>query len=551
MKTLDRTLWKTTLVAALLLAPAAAGAQNERLDRADPARQERTQPKLPSDLDTPTPIAAPTRDASVAPSAILARAIAIDGAVEVPLDDFAPVVADYTGRKLIRGELRALAAAVSGVARARGYPFATASIPPQKLTDGVLRVLLDEGRVDSVRVEGEAGSAVERILTPLANGRPIRQAALERVLLLAGDVPGVTVRSTKIVRESGRPVLLVAATREAASGRIAIDNRSTDELGPVRARLRLDLNRLLADDDQLTVEGGANPLNPREFALAVLGYEKGLGARGATLSASGSYARTRPSGGLADLDTRGESYRLALGASYPLLRTREASVWAALDLYHRRSRQSQLGARIRLDRITALAARLDGVVALGGGRLSGRLVVTQGLDLFDATERGDPLASRRDGDARFTKLEGSLSWTGRLVGDLGLRLAAEGQIASRPLLAFEEFGIGGARFARGYQYSERQGDQGVAGSAELRYEIGDLAKPVRDLQAFGFIDGGLVDDLRIDNDDDELASAGGGLRARLLRRLLADIEVAFPLSGARLDSGDKSPRVAFELRALF
>lgn len=549
MGPLERTLWSLTLAAVLPLAPAAA--QDQRLDRADPGRQERAQPKLPADLEPlPVPRAAP-RASDVAPAAVRARSIAIDGASEIPLDAFDEVVADFASRALSRDDLRALAGAVAGIARGRGYPFASASIPPQKLSGGVLRVLLDEGRVDAVRIEGEAGSAVERILGTLAGKSPVRREALDRALLLAGDVPGVSIRSTRITREGARPILIVIAERDAASGRIAIDNRSTDELGPIRARLRVDLNQLLAGDDRLTIDGGTNPLDPEEFGLVALGYQKGLGLNGATLAASGSYARTRPGGRLAARDTRGESYRLAFGGTYPLLRTRETSLWAALDLYHRRSRQSQFGERVRLDRITAVAARLDGVVALAGGRVSGRLVATQGLDLFDATERGDRLASRRDGDARFTKLEAGLSWTGGLGGDLGLKLAAEGQIASRPLLAFEEFGIGGARFARGYQYSERQGDQGIAGSAELRYDIGDIAKSVRGIQVFSFVDGGLVDDIRIDNENDKLASAGGGVRARLFGRLYADLEIALPINRARLDSGDKSPRLAFELRALF
>ena len=186
-----------------------------------------------------------------------------------------------------------------------------------------------------------------------------------------------------------------------------------------------------------------------------------------------------------------------------------------------------------------------------GGVLVGRVTATRGLDVLGATRQGDALASRRDGDGRFTKVEGYAAWTGDLAKRVSRKLAAEGQIASRALLSSEEFGIGGPRFGRGYDYSEEQGDEGVVGLVELRYDLGAVAKPMmRGLQLYTFVDGGVVRDIGR-RGSDSLGSAGAGVRTKLWKNFYADLEVAVPLTGPRDEDNSKAPRLGVELRASF
>lgn len=55
-----------------------------------------------------------------------------------------------------------------------------------------------------------------------------------------------------------------------------------------------------------------------------------------------------------------------------------------------------------------------------------------------ATKRSDVLASRRDADDTFTALNAWTDWTSDLGGNLSMRGAAQGQVASQPLLIGEE-----------------------------------------------------------------------------------------------------------------
>jgi hemolysin activation/secretion protein len=107
----------------------------------------------------------------------------------------------FVGHRLTQDDMQDLLT-LSGLARARGYVFARSSILAQTLDSGVLHVDLDEGRVDEVRLTGQANKAVLAILDGLRGHAP-RQQEVDRLLTLAQDVPGVRLASA--LRAGGRP----------------------------------------------------------------------------------------------------------------------------------------------------------------------------------------------------------------------------------------------------------------------------------------------------------------------------------------------------------
>lgn len=124
------------------------------------------------------------------------------------------------------------------------------------------------------------------------------------------------------------------------------------------------------------------------------------------------------------------------------------------------------------------------------------IVVSRGIDAFDATSRADPLASRFDAEGHFTAASAWADWTSRRYGGFSLTAAVLEQIADGPVLLTEELGLGGSRFLRAYDYSERSGDQGIMGSVEARYDMDGLIARDRGVQAYVFADGGSVANLR-------------------------------------------------------
>lgn len=523
------------------------------LDRVDPSKVERTLPHDRPRQDEAPAIALPAaqRAAPAHEGLVTVGAIYLDGLQALKPSDFADIFETYVGRPLSPEALAGLADAVAERARARGYVFATAAIPPQAISAGMLRVVIDEGRIDAIRLAGEQNAPVRAALAPLAEGRPVQLRELEQRLLIAGDVDGVTLRRTRLVREGDRQLLVVDVARNRIEGLVGLANDGSRPIGPIQADLRVRVSQLLAADDALTLLGVVTPGEPQEFAYGSLRYGKRIDHGGTELFLNGSLSGTEPGAYLEAYDISGRSWTIGAGALQPLLRRRQASLWAEASFNLRRTQQSRAGVRVREDRLSVARLSLYGATAALGGTLRVNLSATQGLDVFDATRRGDPLASRRDADGSFTSFFFWSDWTGKLIPGLEARVAVASQLASDPLLVSEEAGLGGGAFLRAYDYSERTGDRAAMFSAELRHgfdlDKGLVTKP----ELYVFADGGRVDNLRDGFGSGTLFSAGGGVRFRLTGGIAADAGVAVPLSGPRYDSGDRDPVFNFRISKRF
>ena len=547
------------LAGTALLAPAAAHAADlvpPPVDRADPSLVERQlgnderrtqQPAAPA-----LPIAPAQGDAPAqAGPPLVAGAIRVDGATALPPAAFAAAIEPYLGRPLGPEELRALAHDVAAAAREAGFGLATAWVPSQSLVSGVLHVVIDEGRIDAIEASGPGHEAVERRLAPLATGRPVRTAALERALLLAGDIPGVSLGRPRIVRRNGRNFLVVGTGFDRVQGRATLDNAGTPTAGPVRARVAVDVNSVLTGGDRLSLGATATPLQPREFQLVEGAYRLPVGHAGTEVALAGYVARSRAGGSLRAADLGGVSSQAELSVTHPILRTRAASIWASAAFAVRDSNLDQAGNRVRDDRIVTTSATIYANGQLAGGRVRVRLGYVQGLDWLRATQRGDPLASRADAGGRFSVGQAWAQYDRALGRGFSLQLAGEAQIASRPLLAGEEIGLGGRQFLRAFDYWEVSGDEGAAASAELRYDIaGGLPPALRRLQLYLYADAGRATNLSGGSGGGSLASAGGGARAWFARGFEATVELGIPLTDSPYNASP-DPRFSFSLGSRF
>ncbi|WP_176472986.1 ShlB/FhaC/HecB family hemolysin secretion/activation protein [Sphingomonas lenta] len=545
-------MFRTITGAALAFWPATAGAQ-VALDRVDPARvEQRAAPdtRPVKDADAPVSAYAP-RTAATAGAPVTVGAITITGLRALRPADFADIIERNVGRTLGSAELAALADAVAERARERGYVFASATVAPQALVAGVLRLNVDEGGVDEVRLSGAENAAVRAALAPLVGTGPVKIDQLERRLLIAGDIDGVWLRRTRFLREAGRNVLDVQVGADPVTGLVGLANDGSRPIGPVQADGLLKASQLLGPADLLTVSAVVTPFEPDEFAYGRVRYASRVGADGTELFGAFSYAVTHPGAYVEDRNIDGRSSTASLGVFRPMWRRRDASLWLEGTLNLRTIRQDRDEVLARRDRLTVARVRATGFVAMLGGRLRADATLSRGLDLFDATQRGDPLASRRDADATFTSAALWAGWTGPLAPRVEFEVAAASQTASQPLLVSEEVGLGGGRFLRGYDYSERSGDQGAMASAELRYDLSRKLGPLAEPRLYSFVDGGRVTNLDGGFGTGTLFSVGGGARARIADTLAADLGVAVPLSGERYDSGNAAPVVNFRLSKRF
>ena len=544
---------KGLLLGQVLLAGQGLAAQ-DALDRTNPAQQvERERPMVQVEeavrIEIQPVLEMPATTGEGA--GLDVGAIVIDGLVALDRGDFAAVIEPFAGRPLDRAELRRLTDAVANHARARGYILATAWIPEQALTGGVLRVNVDEGGIDEIRIEGSDDPVIRRQLERLLAIRPLTLAALQREVLLADDTSGVWIRKTRFERDGGRRILVVDARRQDFGGSVLLATDGTKPVGPVRARIDLDANGLISPRDRVDLSFSTTPLDPDELAFFSARYSVVVNDAGTLLGAFGSFSRTEPGAYLAYRELLGESWQGGVRMRHPLLRGQRRSLWLEASAEVQDLAQDSFGTLARHDRIAVARLGFYGFGPLAGGTLQGRATVSQGLDVLGATALGDPLASRLDAGPGFTTLTWWLNWRRSLAGRVSLSLAANGQLSRDPLLIGESFALGGNAFLRGYDFAQAIGDEGVAGVGELRYDWPRALGAVEHLQLYAFADGGMVSNLAGGRGDETLASSGAGLRADVTRNLDFDLEVAVPLTDPRYDTGDKTPRINLRVSQSF
>jgi hemolysin activation/secretion protein len=187
-----------------------------------------------------------------------------------------------------------------------------------------------------------------------------------------------------------------------------------------------------------------------------------------------------------------------------------------------------------------------------GGTNFATATYRQGLDIFGASHFDDDLLSRDGASSNFSVLNIWFTRYQTLNDAWSLKLSAASQTASRPLFTSQQFYLGGATFGRGYGAAEISGDNGLAGSLELRFDQKLNFRYWTGYQLYAFGDAGAVwnDGYRL-SDGLSLTSAGIGVRFFLLDDLQADLGVAVPLSYRAPDNERRSPRFLFTLSSAF
>ncbi|MBU3737146.1 MAG: ShlB/FhaC/HecB family hemolysin secretion/activation protein, partial [Methylobacterium sp.] len=136
----------------------------------------------------------------------------------------------------------------------------------------------------------------------------------------------------------------------------------------------------------------------------------------------------------------------------------------------------------------------------------------------------------------FAYLRADLKHTEKFAG-WELTGNLNGQIASQPLIANEQFFIGGVDSVRGYLEANALGDNGLSGGLELRTP--SLAKyfgeQITDFRILAFYDAGRVGILEAlpgQTESFTLKSAGLGLRVKTLRGVSANLDYALAMRDA-------------------
>lgn len=526
----------------------------EDAGRVEKRFEKPTQPKatLEKKIEVP-PVTEEKLPAGAEKKLFTLSGVVVEGATIYADTDFLPLYEKYLGKTVSLADVYKIAEAITAKYRNAGYILSKAFVPPQTIQNGIVRILVVEGFVDKVIIEGDVKgrqSLLDAYSSKIIASRPLRVKDLERYLLLADDLPGVTVKSVfkPSADQVGASTLTIILDHKSFDGSLSFDNRGTDNVGPYQGVAGVGLNSILGLYENTSIRF-AGTTEIRELQYYQFTHTETLNSEGLTLGFTGSFSRSEPGGTLEDDEVKSESLSLTLQTAYPIIRLHNKNFSVYLGFTYRNARTDLLGSKLSEDRLRIVRAGLNFDLAdrfQGVSLLS--FEISQGLNILDETPTGSADLTRAEGHSDFTKLTASLSRTQQLPKRFALTASATGQWAGHKLLSSEELGVGGSDFGRAYDPSEITGDRGFAALLELRHTSKSDKLGLQTIQPFIFCDYGQVH--QIGTGHDVLASAGGGLRLGT-KHFSASIEIAKPLVHDVAAKGNKDPRVFFSLKGVF
>lgn len=476
--------------------------------------------------------------------------VRIDGATVYPPEYFKTYYQDLIGTEVTLNQLYQVRADIERAYRKDGYFLTRVIVPKQTIRDGVFRLQVIEGYVDGLEFEGDIGPAqdlVENYLQNVVDRRPLDLKTLERYLLLANDIPGVNVQG--VLHPS--PINIGAARLVAKLGRkpfdalLLYDNYGNEFTGIWEAAATVSANSFTSQGEQISVTGlVTDPVNgfdgnDNEWVTQFQTSWR-IGDEGVFTRIFVSYGKSRPGFVVQPLNFESETLLVSVNAGYPVIRSRDFSLTGLVGFDFLNSdtdiqgNQKFIRDRLRILHATGQVEYRDAL--RGINQLSASL--RQGLNSFGATPKGETQKSRADASGFATVVNGAASRYQPLISDLsvvnrpaviGLFGSVAAQYAFDDLLSDELFDVGGSTlYGRGYDRGELSGDHGAAFTGELQFTHRIAHEYFENYQLYGFYDYGRV--WNRSGSDDDLSSAGGGIRTSLLKFLSLEFQVAKPLT---------------------
>lgn len=568
------------IFASVLLQPAQALAQaapapptREEVDRGVPARQEPPRVTLDVQSDVPRPPCALDRPEYNALRFTLTDVV-FDDLRGLSADQLRPAYASRIGQSLPVSTICEIRDRAAQILNDAGY-VAVVEVPEQRIADGTLRFRVVMAKLVGLRVRGDAGRAERRIaayLDRLTGHEVFNRYEAERYLLLAGDMPGYSVRlalrSAGTVR--GEVIGEVLVQRLPALVDLTVQNYGSRELGRWGALLRGQAFGITGLGDRTLIAAYTTPDFDEQQTLQVA-HDFRVGSEGLSFGAQATFAWAHPDLGDPAIDIRSRTVFASAEAGYPFIRRQNENLRGAIGLDYVNQNVEFGGLPISRDRLRVAFARLTGeLVGLHGTsrsalpepvwRLGAQIEARQGLDIFGASQPCGALfvacfapgvvpPTRLEADPTALVFRGAVDFEARPARLVTVAASMRAQHSGSPLLSFEEFSAGNYTIGRGYEPGAILGDRGLALRGELRF--GNPVPRQRDqfaLEPFVFVDQAWAwnEERIFPIPRQELTSIGGGIRGAYGDRLRFEMVAAAPLDRT-LFQPNRDVRILFSI----
>lgn len=474
------------------------------------------QQNLEKQLPLPSPLALPEpgKASPLEPSApkegelrFTVKSFVLEGVNILPEAEVQVAIRAWVGTPVSFDDLQRACDAIQNLYRSKGYTV-QAILPPQKIADGVVKILITEAKLGKVEVENPQGPtrfSKERVASYItyANplGSPLNMDAVERAIVILNETPGVIVSSQLEPGEKdGETNLRLQLNQpDLVQGRVEANNYGSRTTGANQGVFALNLNGPLGIGDSASINGIASQGSQYlQGAISLPGSPDGL-----RLGLAGTYLQYKNVSNYASTGGAGDAWTTGLSAAYPLIRSQGGNLNTSLnyDVKSYNNRNTITNSTISAYNINNISVGLSGnmVDSFGYGAVSNGSVtaILGNLSILGtssanysqyAVPNSNPVIYQPITPSNFSKLTFSGNRNQQLVEDGATTLytGLSGQFASTNLNSAEQFYLGGPYGVRAYPVAQSGGAQGGIFTMEVRHEI----QPKLTLSAF--FDAGVV-----------------------------------------------------------
>lgn len=434
--------------------------------------------KQPAAPVTPAAKAAPAPAESQGQAQVTVSRFEFVGNTLIGSEALSQLSRDSLGKPLSLTDLRMVSEKVRQAYSDAGW-MAQVFLPAQEIESGQVKIQIVEARLGQTVFTGavprvELSRLQALVGAQLNAGEPIRNASLERALMLLSDTPGVLTSANFMQgQQAGQTDLVVnVVNKPVVSGSAGLDNMGSKLTGIERLTGTLNIASPMGLGDLVSLSGLKT--SGSDFVRAV--YSLPVGADGWRLGAHASGMNYQT---LAPNNFSGQATTYGLDVSYPIVRgqTRNLNFNGTLD--NKAFRNDVAGVLASDYHITVanLGLSANAQDAWAGGGISSVALVLSGGQVSPT-----PLLSDASTQGQFRKWQLNLARMQTLVPGLTANVAWQLQRANKNLDSSEKLYLGGVYGVRAYPMSEGSAKDGEMLNVELSQQLPN------DLVLSGFYD---------------------------------------------------------------
>ena len=498
---------------------------------------------------------------------VLVKEFILEGVYLFSEKDFEPVLGIYRNKQLGKRELEKAADDLTAFYRSKGYITSLAYLPPQEISDNVVKFSVIEGRVGEVKIEEGQYAKKEVIESKMLveQGQVLDYERVEKSIKAINRHPD---REAKAVLLPGKDKastdLLVKIEDTHSPWHFGVDynNRGTDYTGKNRFGLTMRNTNLLGNDEMLSARLQAGK-NIDEVYAGVIDYNFRIFNRDTRLGFYGLHSHADIGGPFQIIDPRGTATMWGVYVKQPLFDKDfgdptlfNLSSVGTVGLDSASVENKLLGQETSHDELRMVKAGISFDQEDSLGRTFVNHEIKIGIaDFLGSMDEHDASASRLDSGGQFTKYTSSFSRINRMPFSTMLVASFKVQLTDNPLANSEQLSLGGVDSIRGFPENDYLADYGWISSFELRMPaflvpakvkmpFSTTGMSLRDsLQLVAFVDfgTGYLKRARVGEvENKSLIGAGFGLRYEFNDHLRGKIDVGFPVGKEEPSDGASS-----------